>query len=284
MWCVTLVWAFSFSLIGVYLAGQVDGYFAVMARMALAALVLLPFFRPGKLGKGLMMKLMAIGAVQIGLMYLFLYQSFLFLSVAEVLFFTIFTPVYISLIQIALTPKVFTLQLMVSIGLAVGASALMRYYSLSDTFWLGAGLVQLANLCFALGQVAYREVRKTDTSKPQEGFACFFLGALLVSGITFLCIGDYSALPDTHIQWLVLVWLGVGASGAGYLCWAWASTRVNIGQLAVMNNLLIPAGLIVNLVFWGNHVKWLHLVVGTAVLLVALYLCRERSALVEKQG
>ncbi|MFT7194919.1 MAG: hypothetical protein ACI8U1_002565, partial [Rheinheimera aquimaris] len=33
---VTLLWAFSFSLIGVYLAGQVDPYFAVLLRVGLA--------------------------------------------------------------------------------------------------------------------------------------------------------------------------------------------------------------------------------------------------------
>lgn len=41
---VTALWAFSFSLIGVYLAGQVDGYFAVLIRVTLAMLVFLPFY------------------------------------------------------------------------------------------------------------------------------------------------------------------------------------------------------------------------------------------------
>ena len=42
---VTLLWSFSFSLIGVYLAGQVDAYFSVLTRIALASLVFLPFLR-----------------------------------------------------------------------------------------------------------------------------------------------------------------------------------------------------------------------------------------------
>jgi drug/metabolite transporter (DMT)-like permease len=40
---VTLLWSFSFSLIGVYLAGQVDAYFSVLTRIVLASLVFLPF-------------------------------------------------------------------------------------------------------------------------------------------------------------------------------------------------------------------------------------------------
>ena len=93
---VTILWAFSFSLIGVYLAGQVDAYFAVLLRVALALLLFLPFLRPQPLA--LALKLIALGAVQLGLMYLFYYQSFLLLSVPEVLVFTIFTPVYITLL------------------------------------------------------------------------------------------------------------------------------------------------------------------------------------------
>lgn len=75
---ITLLWAFSFSLIGVYLAGRVDGYFSVVSRVALAALVFLPFLRLKGVPKSLMLKLMLIGAIQLGLMYCFYYQSFLF--------------------------------------------------------------------------------------------------------------------------------------------------------------------------------------------------------------
>ena len=40
-----------------------------------------------------------IGAVQLGLMYVFYYKSFELLSVPEVLVFTILTPVYVTLIH-----------------------------------------------------------------------------------------------------------------------------------------------------------------------------------------
>ena len=45
LFAVTLLWAFSFSLIGVYLAGQVDAWFSVLIRIALATLVFLPFLK-----------------------------------------------------------------------------------------------------------------------------------------------------------------------------------------------------------------------------------------------
>src|SRR5690554_6390858 len=43
LWLITLLWAFSFSFIGVYLAGQVDSYFSVFTTSSHAFLVLLSF-------------------------------------------------------------------------------------------------------------------------------------------------------------------------------------------------------------------------------------------------
>ena len=84
---VTLLWAFSFSLIGVYLAGQVDAWFSVLTRVSLAALLFLPFLRRQHLNRSLALKIMLVGAFQLGIMYCFYYQSFLYLSVPEVLLF-----------------------------------------------------------------------------------------------------------------------------------------------------------------------------------------------------
>ena len=92
---VTLLWAFSFSLIGVYLAGQVDSWFSVLMRVALASLVFIPFLKFKGVDKSLIIKLMTVGGFQLGLMYCFYYQSFLLLSVPEVLLFTVFTPIYV---------------------------------------------------------------------------------------------------------------------------------------------------------------------------------------------
>lgn len=39
---VTVLWAFSLSMIGIYLAGQVDGYFAISTRIGLALRLFLP--------------------------------------------------------------------------------------------------------------------------------------------------------------------------------------------------------------------------------------------------
>src|SRR5690554_7326262 len=87
---VTLLWAISFSLIGEYLAGQVDSYFAVLTRILLACLLFLPILRPHRLPPGMTPGLLAVGALQFGVTYICLYLSFELLTVPEVLLFTIF--------------------------------------------------------------------------------------------------------------------------------------------------------------------------------------------------
>jgi len=54
---VTLLWAVSFSLIGEYLAGQVDSYFSVLTRILLAGLIFVPLLRPSRLNWGAAVRL-----------------------------------------------------------------------------------------------------------------------------------------------------------------------------------------------------------------------------------
>ena len=96
---VTLLWAFSFSLIGEYLSGRVDDDFAVLTRVVLAGLVFVPLVRWRAIPAALPVGLMAVGALQFGLTYLCFYRSFAYLTVPEVLLFTVTTPIYVALID-----------------------------------------------------------------------------------------------------------------------------------------------------------------------------------------
>lgn len=270
---VTVLWAFSFSLIGVYLAGQVDSYFSVLMRIVLATLVFLPFLRPARLRGGQRLALMGLGAVQLGMMYIFFYQSFLLLSVPEVLLFTIFTPLYIALLDDALFGR-FTPFYLLTALLAVLGAAVIRYQGLDSGFWSGFLVVQGANLCFALGQVGYRRLSASlpDSLPRHSIFAWFYLGALAVAVPAFALLGDAAGLPTTAMQWGVLLWLGLAASGLGYFLWNLGATRVDAGALAVMNNLLIPAGLLVNLLIWNRDADLMRLGVGGAIIVGSLWL------------
>ncbi|MCC5882349.1 MAG: EamA family transporter [Halomonas sp.] len=270
---VTALWAFSFSLIGVYLAGQVDSYFAVLVRVALAALIFLPFLRPKLLLGRQRLALMALGAVQLGVMYIFFYQSFMLLSVPEVLLFTIFTPLYVTLLDDALFGR-FTPFYLLTAALAVLGAAVIRYDGIDSGFWLGFLVVQGANFCFALGQVGYRRLSVTLPAElPRHSvFAWFYLGALVVALPAFALLGTTAAMPTTNVQWGVLAWLGLVASGLGYFFWNLGATRVDAGALAIMNNALIPAGLAVNLVIWNRDADLVRLGLGGAIIVGSLVL------------
>ncbi len=274
LWAVTLLWAFSFSLIGVYLAGQVDSYFAVLTRVVLASLMFLPLLLRNPIAPALALRLMAIGAIQLGMMYLFYYQSFLLLTVPEVLVFTIFTPVYVTLIYDLLARR-FRAAYLLSAVVAILGAAIMRYNQLSPDFWLGFFVVQGANLCFASGQVLYKRLLETwPSSKPvvqHQVFGWFYLGALLVVLPAWLMLGT-EQYPSSPLHWGILLWLGIVASGLGYFFWNLGATRVSSGQLAIMNNALIPAGLIVNLLIWNRDTDLLRLAAGAAVMMLALWL------------
>ncbi|MGL5948871.1 MAG: EamA family transporter [Aeromonas sp.] len=271
---VTLLWSVSFSLIGVYLAGQVDAYFAVLTRIGLASLLFLPFLRPRYLSPMLAAQLMVLGAVQLGLMYLFYYHGFALLSVPEVLIFTIFTPLYVALLSDALSGRVHFSYLGAALLAVVGA-AVMRWGSLSPHFWLGALVMQGSNLCFALGQVGYKHLlARLPAPPPQRAiFGCFYLGALVVALPAWLWLGS-ERYPASPTQWGVLIWLGLIASGLGYFGWNKGATQVSGGTLAVMNNALIPVGLVVNLLLWQQDTDLLRLGVGSGLMLASLLCCR----------
>lgn len=269
---VTLLWAFSFSLIGVYLSGQVDAWFSVWIRIALAGALFLPFLRFKGIPRALMVKLMAIGGLQLGLMYCFYYQSFLLLSVPEVLLFTVFTPLYVTLIYDLLKGQ-FSPWYLVTAAIAVFGAAIIKFSGVNDNFLIGFLVVQTSNLCFAIGQVGYKYVmEKEKVQLPQRViFGYFYIGAFIVATIAFLFLGHTDKLPTTNLQWGILIYLGLIASGLGYFLWNKGACMVNAGALAVMNNALVPAGLVVNILIWNRDVDFTRLALGGAVILLSLW-------------
>lgn len=269
LFSVTLLWAFSFSLIGVYLAGQVDAWFSVLIRVALATLLFLPFLKFKLISKPMAVKLMIIGAIQLGIMYGFYYHSFLYLTVPEVLLFTVMTPLYITLLNDIIEKRFNTGFFLVALIAVLGAVAI-RYENISNDFVTGLLLVQAANLCFAIGQVAYKRVMTNNTLEHKTVFGWFFIGAFIVALVCFLLFGNMQHLPTTQTQWGVLFYLGIVASGLGFFAWNKGATLVNVGALAVMNNLLIPSGIIVNILIWNRDADIFKLVIGGIVILLAL--------------
>jgi len=272
---VNLIWSFSFSLIGQYLAGQVDSDFAVLARVAVAALVFLPFTVWRGLPSRLVTGFWLAGALQFGITYLCLYRSFSVLTVPEVLLFTVLTPIYVTLIEDALERR-FNRWALFAAAVAVGGGILIRWQPLAGEFLWGFVLLQIANATFAAGQVLCRHLL---LHHPVElplyrFFGHFFLGALLLALPSFLLFGNPDKLPVTAMQWGVLLWMGLFATALGMFWWVKGSTRVDAGTLAVMNELHVPLGLLVNLLIWNRDADLAKIALGGSVILLSLAINR----------
>jgi drug/metabolite transporter (DMT)-like permease len=114
-------------------------------------------------------------------------------------------------------------------------------------------------------------MEQADVELPQHSvFGYFYFGATIVATIAFALFGSFDKMPTTSLQWGVLIYLGVIASGLGYFIWNRGACLVNAGALAVMNNLLVPAGLIVNIVIWNRDVDLVKLSIGGGIILLSL--------------
>jgi carboxylate/amino acid/amine transporter len=268
---VTVLWAFSVSLIGEYLVG-LDSYFLVFLRVFLASLVFVPFTKFRGVFKKLQISLLLIGSIQIGIMYICLYHSYRFLTVPEILLFTIFTPFYVTIIY-DIFHKQFNALYLVSAFVAVLGAYIIRYQNVNNDFLIGFIFVQAANICFAIGQSAYKyTIEKHQVSDQKEIFGYFHFGALIITLVAVLTLGNFEKMNPSVLQWGILIWLGVVASGVGYFLWNKGATMVDAGTLAIMNNALIPAGIFVNILFWGKVENYVSLGIGTVVIIFSLWL------------
>ncbi len=272
---VTVLWAFSFSLIDEYLSGQVDSDFAVLSRVLLAGLAFLPVTKWKGVRAELIYGTVIVGALQFGVTYLCLYRSFLLLSAPEVLLFTILTPVFVTLFDDALNRRFSPVALLAALIAVIGAGVI-RYDGITSRYVTGFLLLQIANASFAAGQVGYKNLLvwyPTDVP-PIRFFGYFFVGALIVILPMYVIFGDTSMLPQTGLHWGVLLWLGFGASAVGLFLWNSGATRVDAGTLAVMNNAVIPVGLLINLLIWNRDADLYRLALGAAILVLALWINR----------
>jgi carboxylate/amino acid/amine transporter len=270
----TIIWAFSFSLIGQYISGKIDIYFAIIIRFTLGAAVLLPFFNWKHFKSLIAVKLMVIGAIQIGLMYIAYFNSFAYLSVPEVALFTIFTPIYITLLDNIIKKRI-TIHFILTSALAILGALIIKWSKVDNNFIIGFLLVQAANICFASGQILYKTTMNKEENRCIDNksvFFLFYIGSLIPIIPLFLMRIDSVSLPTTPIQYTVLAWLGIVASGLGYLLWNAGARETNTGFLAVMNNAVIPLAILVNLILWNGQIDYIKFTIGSSVIVIALIL------------
>ncbi len=275
---VSLLWAFSFGLTKGKLAG-LDSNFVSAARLGLALLVFLPFLRTQGLTGRLAATLAAIGAVQFGLMYLALNESYRYLQAYEVVLFTITTPILVTLLADALD-RTWRRRALGAAALAVVGTALVAVKSAAIGSTLaGIALLQLSNAAFAVGQVWYQRVRRQHPElRDVRVFALLYAGAAAVAALAWLPAAGAGWPSLTSAQLATLAYLGVLASGVGFFLWNYGAARVGSGTLAVMNNAKVPLGVACSLLFFGETAPWPPLLGSLAILGLAVWLARPRAA------
>lgn len=273
---VSLLWAFSPGLTKGLTTG-LDSSFVAAARLGLALLVFLPFLRFKGLTPRLIASLVALGAVQFGVMYLGYIESFRHLQAHEVALFTLTTPVFVTLLADALD-RTFRVRALAAALLAVGGTVVVAFkgQAVQPTLW-GLALVQISNLAFAAGQVGYKRLRaQHPTLRDREVFGLLYAGAVLLTVPFALARMDFATFSLTAKQGYTLLYLGTLASGAGFFLWNIGATRVGTGTLAVMNNAKIPLMVAVSLLFFGEYADLPRLFISLVLLTTAVWFAEKR--------
>lgn len=267
---VSLIWAFSFGLIGNTLKG-VDPYLLASARLLISFLVFLPLLRIKRLSARNIMTLAGIGAIQYGFMYISLFLAYRYLESHEVALFTIFTPIYVTLVNDISTKRFHRIFLATAL-LAVAGTGIIKSTQLHrEGLICGFLIMQFSNLCFAAGQIFYRSaMRRIKGVTDAQVFAVLYAGAFAVAASSALIATPWK---DVHLdgkQIAVLLYLGVVASGLAFFLWNAGARKVNAGTLAIFNNLKVPLAITVSLLIFGEQTNLPRLLSGGLLVLAAL--------------
>ncbi len=279
---VSLLWAFSFGLIKTGLAG-VDSNFVAAARLGIALLVFLPFVRPRAVDRRTALRLALGGAVQYGGMYIAYLYAFRYLKAYEVALFTLFTPLYVTLLDDWLQRRMKWVSLGAAALAMVGAWIVQGGAQPSGA-WLGFWIVQVSNLCFAFGQLDYRRRLAGRAGQDEQVFAWPYLGGFLTAGLAAALFTPWQTLALSSGQWLDLLYLGGVASGLGFFLWNVGARKVDAGTLAIFNDLKIPLAVAVSMIVFGEQANLPRLLLGGGLGLLALLLNRWQPGQAEATG
>ncbi|MCZ6674983.1 MAG: EamA family transporter [Verrucomicrobia bacterium] len=271
---VSIIWAFSFGLIKTYLTG-LDPFFVGAARLGVALLVFLPFVRLQTLNRSLIFRFLIIGGIQYGLMYGAYIYTYQFLEAHKIALFTVTTPLLVAALDDCYERRFQSHYLIFAILSVVGA--IVIYYQVPDLegALTGIALLQLSNLCFAFGQVYHRRLMQQNPNLVMnEHFGILYLGGFLVALVLVVVGTDMDRIAVSGTQVIVIIFLGILASGLGFFLWNFGATRTNAGSLAVLNNLKIPLAVFVSLLFFEEVLgsALTRLIVGGGIIVGAVLL------------
>jgi drug/metabolite transporter (DMT)-like permease len=274
---VSVIWAFSFGLIGSALSG-VDSFLVATLRLGVASILFLPFLRLREIGSIDRFRLIIYGAIQFGLMYAFYMRAYQFIPSHLVAIFSILTPVYVVLIHDLRRRSFSKHYLWVAILSVLGAASIKAKTIPSGDIWMGFGLMQAAGIAFAFGQVTYRDWKRTKPLVPDRSvFALLSLGGVFSVGCFSLVLTDYQAVELSTEHWKAILYLGCVASGLGFFLWNKGASVSNPGTLAAFNNAVVPIAVLFSLFIFGEADNLdteglIRLIVGAGLIAMAVFL------------
>lgn len=254
---ISILWSFSFGIIKYGLAG-IDSSFISFARNVIA----LTFFSSVTIYNikkfSFDLKLVGIGALQFGLMYIFYIESYQYLPAYLIATFTITTPIYVVLASKYLNGNSLNRNGIYAILLVIIGSYLMRFNSLNlEDYILGFVLIQCANIFFATGQILFKKWNDKNKDKDiVHNFSQLFFGATLITSI-FYFLGSSESAILTQSNLFSLLFLGIISSGIGFLMWNIGATKVSAEKLAIMNNAVIPIAIFNSYLIFGEEINFI---------------------------
>lgn len=254
---ISILWSFSFGIIKYGLAG-IDSSFISFARNVIA----LTFFSSVTIYNikkfSFDLKLVGIGALQFGLMYIFYIESYQYLPAYLIATFTITTPIYVVLASKYLNGNSLNRNGIYAILFVIIGSYLMRFNSLNlEDYMLGFVLIQCANIFFATGQILFKKWNDKNKDKDiVHNFSQLFFGATLITSI-FYFLGSSESAILTQSNLFSLLFLGIISSGIGFLMWNIGATKVSAEKLAIMNNAVIPIAIFNSYLIFGEEINFI---------------------------
>lgn len=286
----TLIWAFSFGLIGNKLEG-LDPLAIGSARLMIALIVFLPFLRGAKIAKDDQLKLVGIGAVQFGIMYICYLSAFRYIPSHLVALFSVLTPLYVVLIHDIRQRQFHPRYLLAALISVAGAGIIKAKGGETGSIWIGFSLMQISGIAFAFGQVAYRDwfrgtQQQQEKLKDHEVFGFLYAGGAATALIASLLLSS-NPLQILQASWNqigVILYLGAIASGLGFFLWNRGATLSSAGVLAACNNLLVPAAMIVSLFVFkeiedAKSEDLIRLLAGAALISGAVFLGKKSAVI-----
>ena len=259
---VSILWSFSFGIIKFGLTG-VDSIFISFFRSLIAFIFFssLTLYNIKKFSFDT--KLIIIGAIQFGLMYVFYIQSYQYLPAYLIATFTITTPIFVGLFSQALMKDSFSKNGILSVILVLIGSLMMRFNLANPLdYWFGFILIQCANMFFASGQIMFKKWHTENSDKDiVHNFSQMFFGATIVTSLFYFQTMDVKNILSTT-NLLSLIFLGICSTGIGFLLWNIGATKVSNTRLAIMNNVVIPLAVLNSFFIFGEDINILLFMPG----------------------